>query len=72
METSDQQIFDAVAQALDYKEKPLYATVRPGEIQRICLDSAKAQRELGWSPRLPLQEGIRQTTPYYVSQEVQP
>lgn len=72
VETSDQQIFDAVAEALDYKEEPLYATVRPGEIQRICLDSTKARRELGWSPRLPLQEGIRQTTPYYTSQGVQP
>ncbi len=67
VETSDQEIFDAMAQALGYKDTPLYIAVRPGEIQRICLNCNKAKNELGWRPKLSLEEGIQKTVPYYKS-----
>ncbi len=65
VETSDQEVFDAIAEALGYDGFPLYASVRPGEIQRICLDWSKAERELGWRPRVPVKEGLAQTAAYY-------
>lgn len=34
---------------------------RPGEIQRSCLDSAKAAREGLWRSAIPLAEGLRRT-----------
>ncbi|MDY6917274.1 MAG: GDP-mannose 4,6-dehydratase [Chloroflexota bacterium] len=71
VETSDQEIFDAVAEAMGYRDTPVYETVRPGEIQRICLDWTRARGELGWSPRLSLREGIELTVPYYKSQGAQ-
>lgn len=69
VETSDQDIFDALAAALGYDSAPLYTSVRPGEIQRICLDWSKAERELGWRPQLPLKEGIVNTVAYFKAQE---
>ena len=69
VETSDQDIFDALAAALGYDSPPLYTSVRPGEIQRICLDWSKAERELGWRPQLPLKEGIVNTVAYFKAQE---
>lgn len=67
VETSDQEIFDAMAQALGYEDTPLYTSVRQGEIQRIYLNCDKAKKELAWSPKLSLEEGVQKTVPYYKS-----
>jgi nucleoside-diphosphate-sugar epimerase len=32
---------------------------------RIALDCIKARKELGWSPKLSLREGIAQAAEYY-------
>jgi UDP-glucose 4-epimerase len=65
VETSDQEIFDTLASVLGYKGKPVYAPVRKGEVYRISLECSKARKELGWSPRLSIKEGIAQTAEYY-------
>jgi UDP-glucose 4-epimerase len=65
IETSDQAMFDTLAEVLGYRGSPIYAPMRPGEIQRICLDASKARRELGWQARLGLKEGLRLTAQYY-------
>jgi UDP-glucose 4-epimerase len=65
VETSDQEIFDAVAEAVGYDNPPLYTSVRPGEVQRMCLDWSRAERELGWHPTLSLKEGIIKTVAYF-------
>lgn len=36
-----------------------YAPARPGELQRACVDPAKAARELGWRARLTFEGGLR-------------
>ena len=65
IETTDQEIFDTLADVLGYKGPPLYASVRKGEVYRICLECSKAREELGWSPRLSLKEGMAKTAEYY-------
>jgi len=67
-ETSDQEIFNIVAEAAGYKGVARYAPVRKGEIQRICIDYAKVKRELGWSTRVELTDGIRKVVDYYRSE----
>jgi UDP-glucose 4-epimerase len=37
------------------------APLREGELQRSCLDPSRAQRELGWEARIPLDQGLRET-----------
>lgn len=68
VETSDQEIFDAVAEAIGYDDPPLYTSVRPGEIQRMCLDWSRAEQELSWRPKLSLMEGITKTVDYFKAQ----
>jgi UDP-glucose 4-epimerase len=40
---------------------PEFAPPRPGEVQRISIDPARAERELGWKPQMGLKEGLRVT-----------
>ena len=44
-----------------------YVKDRPGHDRRYALDSSKLQRELGWSPIVPFEEGIRRTIDWYQS-----
>jgi UDP-glucose 4-epimerase len=37
------------------------APARAGEVQRISLDAARAERELGWRPQTSLLDGLRRT-----------
>lgn len=61
IETSDRQLFDALAGILDYSGEPKYEPVRMGEIYHSCLDATRAKKELGWQPQLSLEKGLLQT-----------
>jgi UDP-glucose 4-epimerase len=65
VETSDQKVFDTLAEVLGYEGPPVYAPVRKGEVYRISLECSKAREELGWEPRLSFEEGIARTAEYY-------
>lgn len=41
--------------------QPELADLRPGELQHSCLDVSRAQRELGWTPRVSIADGLRRT-----------
>jgi UDP-glucose 4-epimerase len=41
--------------------EPELAPPRTGEVARISIDPGRAERELGWAPRMGLQEGLRVT-----------
>lgn len=41
--------------------EPEFAPPRPGEVRRIALDAGLAERELGWRPRVGLDEGLKLT-----------
>jgi dTDP-glucose 4,6-dehydratase len=42
-----------------------YVKDRPGHDRRYALDSSKIQRELGWSPKVSFEDGIRRTIEWY-------
>jgi dTDP-glucose 4,6-dehydratase len=42
-----------------------YVQDRPGHDRRYALDSSKIRRELGWSPLVSFEEGIRKTIEWY-------
>jgi UDP-glucose 4-epimerase len=60
-ETSVNQLYAAMADAAGVTDPPTYAPARPGELDRSALDAGKARRELGWSPQMPLAEGVKTT-----------
>jgi UDP-glucose 4-epimerase len=68
-EISDQMVFDCVAKSLDYKQKPGYSLIRPGEVNRIALNSKRAQTLLKWSPRVTFPEGVTRAVRYYIEQK---
>jgi UDP-glucose 4-epimerase len=41
--------------------EPELADLRPGELQRSRLDVGRAQRELGWSPQVSIDDGLQRT-----------
>ena len=59
--TSVNQLFRALAAAIDYAHDPVYAEARPGEIRHSCLDARRAGRVLGWKPWTTLEEGLAAT-----------
>ena len=61
VEVTDLEIFDAVRRAVGASVEPQYVTKRPGEPDRIILDSARARAELGWNAEIDLDVGIGRT-----------
>ena len=62
---TDQMIFDAIARETGFggkfKKGPIYAPYRKGEVYRIAIDAHRAEKILGWKPKIKLEEGIRKT-----------
>jgi len=62
--TSDRQVYDAVAAAVGTTLPPSYTAVRPGEVEHIYLNAARASRILGWKQEVLFPEGVRRTVEY--------
>lgn len=59
--TTTKEVFEAVKVATGYVGEAKLADERPGEIQRIVLDSSRLQKELGWVPATNFTDGIAKT-----------
>lgn len=46
-----------------------YVTDRPGHDRRYAIDCSKAMDELGWAPRVSLEQGLRDTVRWYRDNE---
>jgi UDP-glucose 4-epimerase len=61
VETSVNRIHEACRAAAGSDAAPGYAPARLGDVRRSVLDVSRAERELGWRARVPLDEGLRLT-----------
>ena len=59
--TSVNHIFELLQSITKYKWGPEHGAARPGDVYQICLESARAAEELGWSPQTSLEDGLLQT-----------
>ncbi len=70
VELDVEQIASTIAETLgltgEYKE---YVPDRPGLDRRYLLDSTKARAELGWTPKIPIEQGLPETIRWYRDNE---
>ncbi|MCL5733948.1 MAG: NAD-dependent epimerase/dehydratase family protein [Patescibacteria group bacterium] len=64
-ETSNQQVFDAIAKELNFKKKPFYSSLRPGEIKRSALSAKKADKIINWIPEINVKNGLKKTVEFF-------
>jgi dTDP-glucose 4,6-dehydratase len=59
-------VVDAILKATGKPESLIqYVADRPGHDRRYALSSAKLERETGWQPRMPFEEGLLATVNWY-------
>ena len=63
--TSTNRIFEELANRTEHSEAAVHAPARLGDIKKIALDSSKAKRELGWEPKISLEEGLKRTVEWF-------
>ncbi len=63
--TSINEIFARLKEITGYEKEAVHGPPKKGEVFKICLDATKARRELGWVPRISLDEGLRMTVEYF-------
>ena len=61
VETDVLTLWNVLKAAASSDVEPKLADLRPGELQRSCLDASRAERELGWRATVPIEEGLRRT-----------
>ena len=66
-ELSVNELYARLAELTGTRHEPVHAPARPGELQRIVVDPAKAARALGWAPTTELGDGLKQTVAWFRS-----
>jgi len=65
IETSTRQLHTAVAAAAGAPDEPEHHPPRLGDLRRSCLDIGRATDVLGWTPKVPLSDGINRTVEFF-------
>lgn len=68
VKTSINNIYQELAAILKYKQKPVFAPTRPGDVASISLDSTKAKKEMEWRSATGINEGLIRTMEYFSDQ----
>jgi UDP-glucose 4-epimerase len=68
VETSAGSILEQLQTHARRSVEPELAPLRPGELQRSCMNPEKAARELSWRAEIPLELGLRETYDALVEQ----
>jgi UDP-glucose 4-epimerase len=61
VETDVKTVYEQLRAASGASAEPTLAPLRPGELERSCLDPGRARSELGWAAEIPLDQGVRET-----------
>ena len=67
--TSINEIFSSLAKITSYPHPVAYGPAKVGETRHIYLNATKANRDLGWSPTIALDDGLRETVEYFKTVE---
>jgi len=58
-------LFRKLSLLTEYRDAPRFGPARKGDVYRIALDNARAREQLGWVPRIGLEEGLQLTVDYF-------
>lgn len=58
-------LFDSIKTYLGIDHKPIYREPRAGDIKDSLADISKAERHLGYKPRVPFSDGLKVTVDYF-------
>ncbi|MBM4120875.1 MAG: NAD-dependent epimerase/dehydratase family protein [Nitrospira sp.] len=67
-ETSINDLFRKLVASTKSGCKQLYGPAKKGEQMRSVVDATRLRQELGWEPRVPLDEGLARTVDYFRGQ----
>jgi UDP-glucose 4-epimerase len=65
--TSLLELVDQINGLLGTKIKPVHEPARPGDVKHSQADISPAQSELGYAPKVPIEQGLRQCLDYFRS-----
>ncbi len=65
IETDVNRLAEVIADAAGFKEDVPHGPGQPGEQRTSCVDITRARTELGWFPKVSLEEGLRQTVEWF-------
>jgi UDP-glucose 4-epimerase len=65
VETSVNQLYEALASAAGVKTPPSYAAERPGEQRRSVISPERVAQVLGWRPEITLDDGLKRTFTFF-------
>lgn len=68
--TSVNEIFFRLGKITGYPHSPVHGPAKVGETRRIFLDAERAASDLGWRPRVKLEEGLSATVDYFRQAEI--
>jgi UDP-glucose 4-epimerase len=66
--TSTNRIFELVAKYCEHDKAAVHGPPRAGDINRIFLDSSKAEQQLGWSAQVDIEDGFKTTVEWFRQQ----
>lgn len=59
------EIYSLLKKNALYAGEASYGPAKPGEVFKIYLDATKARQHLGWEPQFSLEEGLKETLPWF-------
>ncbi len=60
---------ELIPSAAPYADQITYVQDRPGHDMRYAIDASRIEKELGWSPSVTLEQGMRKTVQWYLDNE---
>ncbi len=66
--TSVNKLYKTIKKAVGSNKEAKHRDPIPGEVQDIALDISRAKKELGWQPKIKLEEGIEKTVKWFKGQ----
>jgi UDP-glucuronate decarboxylase len=59
------ELAELVVRLTNSRSSIVFKPLPTDDPRQRCPDIAKARKELGWEPAIPLEEGLRRTIPYF-------